>query len=36
MASQPDGTDEERRDEELQKSTVGTLEPHNAPITLAA
>jgi GrpB-like predicted nucleotidyltransferase (UPF0157 family) len=36
MASRADGKDEERRDEELQKITVGTLEPHNAPITLAA
>jgi GrpB-like predicted nucleotidyltransferase (UPF0157 family) len=36
MASQAEGTDDERRDAELQKVTVGTLEPHNAPITLAA
>jgi GrpB-like predicted nucleotidyltransferase (UPF0157 family) len=36
MASRADGKDEERRDEELQKITVGTREPHNAPITLAA
>ncbi len=35
MASQADGTGEERRDEELQRSTVAVLEPHNAPITLA-
>ena len=36
MATQADGTDEERRDHELQGITVGALEPHNAPITLAA
>ena len=36
MAPQAHGDDEERRDEELQGITVGTLEPHNAPITLAA
>ena len=36
MASQADGTNDERRDAELQKVTVGTVEPHNAPITLAA
>ena len=36
MASQADDTDDERRDAELQEVTVGTLEPHNAPITLAA
>ncbi len=36
MGSQADGTDDERRDEVLQAITVGTLEPHNAPITLAA
>jgi GrpB-like predicted nucleotidyltransferase (UPF0157 family) len=35
MGSQADGTDEERRDKELQAITVGTLEPHNALITLA-
>ena len=35
MAPQPDGTDEERRDHQLQEITVGALEPHNAPITLA-
>jgi GrpB-like predicted nucleotidyltransferase (UPF0157 family) len=35
MAPQAHGDDEERRDEELQGITVGTLEPHNAPITLA-
>src|ERR687893_2100672 len=36
MAPQAHGDDDERRDEELQGNTVGTLEPHNAPITLAA
>ena len=36
MAPQTHGTDEERRDEELQRVTVGALEPHDAPITLAA
>jgi GrpB-like predicted nucleotidyltransferase (UPF0157 family) len=36
MGSEADGTDEERRDEELQSITVETLGPHNAPITLAA
>jgi len=36
MAPQAHGDDEERRDEELQGITVGTLEPHNAPVTLAA
>src|SRR4051794_9487539 len=35
MGSQADGTDEERRDEELQAITVGLLEPHSASITLA-
>jgi GrpB-like predicted nucleotidyltransferase (UPF0157 family) len=35
MGSQADGIDEERRDKELQAITVGTLEPHNALITLA-
>ena len=35
MAPQADGTDEERRDHQLQEITVGALEPHNAPITLA-
>ena len=35
MAPQADGTDEERLDHELQGITVGALEPHNAPITLA-
>ena len=34
MAPQADGTDEER-DHQLQEITVGALEPHNAPITLA-
>jgi GrpB-like predicted nucleotidyltransferase (UPF0157 family) len=36
MAPQTHGTDQERRDEELQRVTVGALEPHDAPITLAA
>ena len=36
MASQVDSTDDGRRDEELQASTVGTLELHSAPITLVA
>ena len=36
MGSQADGIDEECRDKELQAITVGTLEPHNALITLAA
>ncbi len=36
MASQVDGTDDGRRDEELQADTVGTLELHDAPITLVA
>jgi len=36
MASRADDKDEERRDAELQEITVGTLEPHNAPIALAA
>jgi len=35
MASQVVGAGDERRDAELQKVTVGTLEPHNAPIVLA-
>jgi GrpB-like predicted nucleotidyltransferase (UPF0157 family) len=35
MASQVVGAGDERRDAELQKVTVGTLEPHNAPIFLA-
>ena len=35
MAPQADGTDEERRDHQLQEVTVGALQPHNAPITLA-
>src|SRR3712207_6789427 len=35
MAPQTDGTDEERREHQLQEITVGALEPHNAPITLA-
>lgn len=36
MASQVDDPDDGRRDEELRASTVGMLEPHNAPITLVA
>jgi len=36
MGAQTDGTSEERRDQELQKITVGTRQPHNAPITLVA
>ena len=36
MAPQAHGDDDERRDEELQGNTVGTLEPHDAQITLAA
>src|SRR4051812_36000200 len=36
MGAQTDGTSEERRDQELQKITVGTRQPHNAPITLMA
>jgi GrpB-like predicted nucleotidyltransferase (UPF0157 family) len=36
MAPQAHGDDDECRDEELQGITVGTLEPHDAPITLAA
>jgi GrpB-like predicted nucleotidyltransferase (UPF0157 family) len=36
MAAQTHGYDEEHRDEELQRVTVGALEPHDAPITLAA
>ena len=35
MASQAVGTGDERRDAELQEVTVGTVEPHNAPILLA-
>ena len=35
MGSQADGTHDERRDDVLQAITVGTLEPHEAPITLA-
>jgi GrpB-like predicted nucleotidyltransferase (UPF0157 family) len=35
MASQAVGTGDERRDAELQEVTVGTLEPHDAPIFLA-
>lgn len=35
MGSYADGPDEDRRDAELQAVTVGTLEPHNALITLA-
>jgi GrpB-like predicted nucleotidyltransferase (UPF0157 family) len=36
MASQVDSTDDGRRDEELQANTVGTLELHDAAITLVA
>jgi GrpB-like predicted nucleotidyltransferase (UPF0157 family) len=36
MGAQADGSNEERRDRELQKITVVRLEPHNAPITLVA
>jgi GrpB-like predicted nucleotidyltransferase (UPF0157 family) len=36
MGTPADGTSEERRDQELQKITVGTRQPHNAPITLVA
>jgi GrpB-like predicted nucleotidyltransferase (UPF0157 family) len=36
MAPRTHGDDEERRDEELQRVTVWALEPHDAPITLAA
>ncbi|MGK5113652.1 MULTISPECIES: GrpB family protein [unclassified Geodermatophilus] len=36
MGSHTDSTDGQRRDEELQAVTVGTREPHNAPIALAA
>ena len=36
MASQTDGPDDGRRDEEPPESAVGTPEPHNAPITLVA
>jgi GrpB-like predicted nucleotidyltransferase (UPF0157 family) len=36
MGAPADGTSEERRDQELQKITVGTRQPHNAPITLVA
>ncbi|MCU1668888.1 MAG: hypothetical protein JWP40_1815 [Blastococcus sp.] len=35
MASQADGTEEERRDMELQAVSIGTINPHNAQITLA-
>jgi GrpB-like predicted nucleotidyltransferase (UPF0157 family) len=34
MAAQADGTDPQRRDQQLQELTVGTQELHNAPITL--
>jgi GrpB-like predicted nucleotidyltransferase (UPF0157 family) len=33
--SQVDGTEEERRDVELQAVSIGTINPHNAQITLA-
>ena len=36
MAPPADGTDDRRRDEELQAVTVGPLEPHDATITLVA
>src|SRR3954463_4603968 len=36
LGAQADGTSGERRDQELQKITVGTREPHNAPVTLVA
>src|SRR3954453_7132488 len=36
MGAQADATNEERRDQELQSITVGSLEPHNASITLVA
>jgi len=36
MAPPADGTDDRRRDEELQAVTVGPLRAHDAPITLAA
>ncbi|WP_448638665.1 GrpB family protein [Geodermatophilus sp. URMC 63] len=36
MAPPADGTDDQRRDEELQAVTVGPLEPHEGPITLVA
>jgi GrpB-like predicted nucleotidyltransferase (UPF0157 family) len=36
MGAQAGGTSEERRDQELQQITVGTRQPHNAPITLMA
>jgi len=35
VAAQADGADPARRDQELQQVTVGALEPHDAPITLA-
>ena len=35
MGSHAGSSDEVRRDEELQAVTVGALQPHNAPITLA-
>jgi len=34
VASQADGTDPQRRDQQLQELTAGTQELHNAPITL--
>src|SRR4051812_81336 len=36
MGAQTDAANEERRDQELQSITVGSLEPHNASITLVA
>ena len=36
MASQADGPDDGRHDEESRESPVGTPEPHDAPITLVA
>src|SRR3954470_18513215 len=36
MGAQADATDDERRDQELQDITVGSLDPHNASITLVA
>ena len=36
MESRNDGTEDQRRDDGLRAVTVGTLQPHNATITLAA
>ncbi len=36
MAPQADGTDDQRRDAELQAVTIGPLDLHDAPITLRA